>query len=139
MDILTQLTPHRLRKYLTLNNGAIAIALLIAASWTWGTVTTLQKNFVLQQQLDQLNQRNEILELQTRSLAYEQQYFRSDEYLELAARDMLGLGQPGEKLLLLPDSSGLKDEVRTQQRTAQEPSNFSQWMMFFFGNKDATS
>lgn len=125
---------YHLRRYVTLNNAAIAIAGLIALSWLWGTVVTLQKNFTLQQQVDALDQDVQIAELQNGSLEFQQQYLRSDEYLELAAREKLGRVAPGEKVIILPE---VPETSASEQRTTVptvEPSNFQQWMRFFFGN-----
>ncbi|HET7630600.1 MAG TPA: septum formation initiator family protein [Candidatus Saccharimonadales bacterium] len=125
---------HHWRKNLTLNNLVVGVALLIAASWAWGTVNTLQKNFSLQRELDNLTQENANLKLRNRTLAYRQDYFKSNEYLELAARSLLGKAQPGEKVVILPQSE-VKTAPPTNTEPNQRPTNFSQWMMFLFGEK----
>jgi len=130
--------PHHWRHYVTLQNGAVALALLIALSWSWGTVTTLQKNFVLQQQVDTLDQEVELSSLQNENLKFQQNYLRSNEYLELSARELLNKTAPGEKVVILPDTSDVKDtagQAKAVQTPIETPSNFSQWMQFFFGEK----
>jgi cell division protein FtsB len=130
--------PQHWRSYLTLQNGAVALGLLIALSWSWGTVSTLQKNFQLQQQVDALDQEVELANLENQNLKFQQNYLRSSEFLEINAREKLGKVVPGEKVIILPDSSGIIDKV-TEAKVAKtatvKPSNFSQWMQFFFGNK----
>lgn len=130
--------PHHWRHYATLQNGAVALALLIALSWSWGTVTTLQKNFSLQQQVDTLDQEVELSGLQNDNLKFQQNYLRSNEYLELSARELLGKAAPGEKVVILPDSSDVKDsagQVKNPLTPVERPTNFSQWMQFFFSDK----
>lgn len=132
--------PHHWRHYVTLQNGAVALALLIALSWSWGTVTTLQRNFSLQQQVDTLDQEAELSSLQNDNLKFQQNYLRSNEYLELSARELLGKSAPGEKVVILPDSSDVKDtagQAKNPLTPVERPSNFSQWMQFFFGDKNA--
>lgn len=131
--------PHHWRSFVTLQNGALALGLLIALSWSWGTVSTLQKNFQLQQEVDTLQQEVELADLQNQNLKFQQNYLRSNEFLELTAREKLGKAAKGEKLVILPDSSGVRDQVtvaKTPDRTLVKPSNFSQWVQFFFGNKN---
>jgi len=129
---------HPWRHYVTIQNGALALALLIALSWSWGTVSTLQKNFALQQEVDALQQEVELADLQNQNLKFQQNYLRSNEFLELAVREKLDKAARGEKLVILPDSSGVKDQdtqAKAPVRQAEESSNFSQWMQFFFGSK----
>jgi len=129
--------PHHWRAHVTIQNGAVALGLLIAISWSWGTVSTLQKNFQLQQQVDILDQEVELADLQNQNLKFQQNYLRSDEFLELSAREKLGRVAAGEKLIILPDSSNIKDEVTVAKKPTLtvKQSNFSQWMQFFFSNK----
>ena len=47
---------QRYRHYLTIQNGTIVLAFVIAMGWMWGTVETLQKNFRYQQEVDALTQ-----------------------------------------------------------------------------------
>ena len=126
------------RHYVTTQNGAIALALLIAVSWSWGTVSTLQKNFELQQRVDGLDQEVELADLQNQNLKFQQNYLRSNEFLELTAREKLGKAAKGEKVVILPDSNGVQDDAGQQKAPSRAParsSNLAQWMQFFFGNK----
>jgi len=130
--------PNGWRHYMTLQNGAVALGLLIALSWSWGTVSTLQKNFQLQQEVDVLDQEVELADLQNQNLTFQQNYLRSNEFLEISSRDKLGKAAPSEKVIILPDTSALTDVPTGVKKTAVatvKPSNFSQWMQFFFGNK----
>lgn len=130
--------PHHWRSYVTIQNGALALGLLIAVSWVWGTVGTLNRNFQLQQQVDQLDQQIELSKLQNQNLSYQKNYYSSSEYLELSARELLGKVAPGEKIIILPDSSNITDKTTSAPKTpvsTEKPSNFTQWIQFFFGNK----
>jgi len=128
---------HNIRPHLTLNNGVLAVALLVTVSWVWGTVGAIQQNFLLQQQVDTLAQRIDFQQLENQTLGFENQYYNSHEYLELAARDHLGKANPGEKLLVLPPTT--VTDTSPSQTTPTTPiekrSNFQQWMYFLFGNK----
>ncbi len=127
----------RLKPHLTLNNGVLAVALLITASWAWGTVGAIQQNFVLQQEVDGLGQEIAFQELQNQTLQFENQYYNSREYLELSARAHLNKANDGEKLLILPPNTvSDKAQPTTQPVTPiSKRSNFQQWIYFLFGNK----
>ena len=129
---------HHWRHYATIQNGALALGLLIALSWSWGTVTTLQKNFQLQQQVDSLDQEVQLADLQNQNLKFQQNYLRSDEFLEITAREKLGKAAPGESVVILPDSSDIRDTAGQESvvvPSSVKPSVFSQWMQFLFGSK----
>lgn len=129
---------HLRHDYFTLNNVVVVVALLIAASWAWGSVDVMQRNYDLQKEVDGKAREQKLLELETTTLTFEQRYYKSDEYKELAVRERLGLAKPGEKVLILPantpaavqadDQVLLREPGRTEQ-----PSNFQQWMNFIFG------
>lgn len=127
----------RYRHLLTVQNAGLAIALIVALSWVWGAVLTLQKNYQHQQQVDTNTQKIAIMKLQNQNYQFQQAYYKSDEFLELSARQKLGLAQPGEKLIMLPSSEGVTDKtpVATATSTSVEPKdNISQWLEFFFGS-----
>ena len=129
---------HRYRHYLTIQNGTILVAFLISMGWVWGTVQTLQKNFTYQQQVDSLTQNVELEKLRNENLRFQQQYYKSDEFLELSARQRLGKAAPGEKLIILPDSRDIVDTAKPTadvEPVTMQASNLSQWVRFFFGDK----
>lgn len=128
---------HARHRYLTLNNVVIAVALVIGASWAWGSIEMMQRNYALQKEIDAKRRQQTLAGLEVQNLAFEQRYYRSSEYQELAMRDRLGLGNPGEKVLVLPPNSPAAKAADTQhkKRAAKlvPESNFQQWMGFLFG------
>ena len=125
----------RYRHLLTIQNAGLVVAVVIALSWVWGSVVTLQKNYKYQREVDANNQLIEVRKLQNKTYQYQQAYYKSDEFLELSARAKLGLALPGEALVLLPSSEGIKDTDATKTVatvSATTESNFAQWMRFLF-------
>jgi len=125
-------------RYVTMNNMVIAIALIIGISWAWASVGAMQRNYGLQKEIDAKNRDEKLAELETESLTFEQKYYQSSEYQELALRDRLGLGDAGEKVLILPpNSQSAKDAdqaLAKKTTTITEPTgNFQQWANFLFG------
>ena len=132
---------HIRNQLLTTSNVVIVVALLIAASWAWGSVGVVQKNYALQRVVDDKRRQAKLVELETDNLAFEQKYYHSGEYQELAARERFGLALPGEKVLVLPPNT---PETQAADKAAAQltpvvddtakPSNFQQWANFLFGS-----
>ena len=111
------------------------MALLIALGWLWGTVGSLQKNFLLQQQVDAYDQEIELLKLENQTLGFQSKYYASDEYIELSARERLNKALPGEHLVNLPPQPVVENPTSSSYVPAASSSNFEQWVRFFFGRK----
>ncbi len=136
---------HRLfykvkHNFFTINTGVIVVAFLIAASWVWGSLGVMERNYTLQRELDRATQRLELAELESRNLELEGRFFRTEEYQELAARKYLGLAKPGEKVLVLPANSAAarEDSIASNAQdtsTRIEPSNLQQWIDFLFNTR----
>jgi len=125
-------------KYFTLNNVVIVVAFGIAASWVWGSLGVMQRNYDLQKELDIKQRQLQLAQLETSSLELEKRYYQTREYQELAVREDLGLVMPGEKVLILPPNSQAAKEadtvtVVTAAPVAAKASNFQQWVNFLFG------
>lgn len=121
-------------KYLTLNNVVIVVAFAIAASWIWGSLGMMQRNYALQKEVDYQKRQLELTELQRDSLALQKKYYQTAEYQELAVRESLGLVRPGERALVLPANTVLSDEDSAAQApTLVKTSNIEQWINFLFG------
>lgn len=122
-----------------MNNLVVVIAFCIAAGWAWGSVEVVQKNINLQRQVDDKQRQMKLVQLETDNLAYEQKYYQSIEYKELAARERFGLARPGEKVLVLPPNTpeakafDQKANTTVELQETVQPSNFQQWMNFLFG------
>lgn len=123
---------------LTTNNLVVVVALLIAASWAVGSVQVMERNYMLQKQINSKKQQLKLAELETATLRFQKKYYQTDEYKELAVRQRLGLGFPGETSLILPpnskqasasDANNSLDRVRTTNKV----TNTEQWVNFLLG------
>ena len=119
--------------YLTLNNVVIAAAILIAMSWAWGSIESMQKNYELQRSIDNKRQQVEIEKLQVALLEYESKYYQSEEYQELTIRQRTGKGLPGEKQLITQSFESATPSQKLASSAKRTDSNFQQWMNFLFG------
>lgn len=128
---------HFRHRYVTMNNVVIAVALVIGASWTWGSIGMMQRNYNLQKEVDGKKREQQLADLEVQTLTYQQHYYQSAEYQDLAMRERMGVADAGEKALILPPNSQAAkdaDKETTGKRAVVVPeSNFQQWANFLFG------
>lgn len=113
------------------------IALLVS----WSTISAIQTNYTLQKRISAIEQQNAVLELENNNQKLANQYYNSNQFLELAARRQFGKAAPNEKLVLVPKAVALaytidtdQAEKKTQASPAQASTfqrNFQAWMDFF--------
>lgn len=127
---------HIRHRYWTVNNIVIVVAFLIAASWVWGSLQAMQRNFNLQKQVDYKKQQELVIELETENLRLQQNYYKTAEYQELRLRE-LGLARPGERQLILPDNSDAAKQASATNAAPRplntQTNNLEQWINFLFG------
>lgn len=115
------------------------IVLLIS----WSGVKTIQTNYELQKQISTLKQQNTVSELQNSNQALQNDYYKTNEYLELSARQNFGLGAPGETELLVSKSVALqyapavKVSTPTSLQQTGHTTNFQSWVNFFLNRPSA--
>jgi len=115
---------------------------IIAILVTWSGIEAVDTNYSLQQQISQLQQQNNLQKLQNNNLSLQNQYYQTNTYLELQARQLLGKASPGEKLIIVPQNVAmtyivpLPGAMNTSSSTSpSQPSyqkNFEAWINFFF-------
>lgn len=109
------------------------IVLLIS----WSGIKTIQTNYELQKQISTLKQQNAVHDLENTNLELQNEYYKTDAYLELSARRNFGLGKPGEKELLVPQSVAYAyaPDINLNKAKAADKdkhtSNLQAWVNFF--------
>jgi len=119
------------------DNVVLMIALVFCLAWTWGSISSMTRNWSLAQELMNRQREKALLELEVETLELENEYYLSDEYQELAARKYQGKMLPGETMVYLPESSKVDEpatpETSTENIATDTMSNFGQWIAFLFG------
>ncbi len=123
---------------LVFDNVIVLIAALFCLVWTWGSISSMSRNWALSQELAERQRQKALLELEVDTLELENEYYLSAEYQELAARKYQGKKLPGEVMVYLPHNSEsaktkhniIDDNVENQET---EMTNFQQWIAFLFG------
>lgn len=129
-----------LRQFQDVRAIGLVVFLFIALMVTWSGMQVIQTNYDLQKQISQLQQENQVQELANNNLKLENQYFNTDQYLELKARQDFGLGSPGEKLVIVPRDVALAHTTKdvldsgvpsAASKKPQYQKNFEAWINFF--------
>ena len=114
----------------------VIIVLLIS----WSGVKTIQSNYVLQKQISALKQQTDVQKLENNNLGLQNQYLKTNQYLELSARQNFGLANPGEKEVVVPESvalsytTNLPTADKQTAPTSKQPiyqRNWQSWLHFF--------
>lgn len=107
---------------------------------SWSGVKSIQTNYGLQKQIAGLQQQNSLQKLENDNLALRNEYFKSPQYLELAARQNFSLAAPGEKEVIVPkhvaltytvDLPSAKPPAATKAQPPPYQRNFEAWVDFF--------
>ncbi|HEV2403005.1 MAG TPA: septum formation initiator family protein [Candidatus Saccharimonadales bacterium] len=114
----------------------LGIALLIS----WSCVKAINTNYGLQKQIALLQQQNDVQQLSDSDLALQNEYYNTNQYLELQARQNFGLGAPGETEFIIPKQvalahtvnlpSGQTPAAKVAQKASTYQRNFQAWMDF---------
>jgi cell division protein FtsB len=125
--------------------GTIAFG-IIALLVTWSSVKVVETNYDLQKQMSALQQQNDVQALSNKNLELKNEYYRTDAYLELAARRHFNKAAPGEKLLIVPKEVALAHSIDVPQPKSTTDTisetvkasgsafqrNFDAWVNFLF-------
>ena len=112
----------------------VVIVLLIS----WSGVKSIQTNYALQKQITGLSQQNELQKLANNNLQLSNDYYKSNQYLELSARQNFGLAAAGEKEVVVPKAVALSKTSDipvpskiSAQVASQQRNNYEAWVNFF--------
>src|SRR5581483_7193185 len=92
-------------------NVGLLVFTIILLLITWSGIKAVQTNYGLQKQIARLQQENAVRSLQNSNLAFQDQYYTTDQYREVTARQNLGLGAAGETELLISKDVALAHTV----------------------------
>ena len=131
--------PGGINALFTLHNlGMLAIA-IVALSVSWTSIKVIQRNYSLMKQISVLEQEVKLGEVLSQNQKLMNEYYKTDSYLEIAARKQFNKAMPGEKLMLIPKSVALKslptsnDDAKKTNQPEEKLKNWQLWMRFLSG------
>ena len=121
--------------YLTVENVFLMVAIILCLFLTYQSIMAMSRNWELSEKLRVEKKELELLTVETEASELENEYYQTDEYQELLARQSLDKQFPGENMVVMPENSDeAKNKYRTVAEEAEEKeySNFEKWMMYLF-------
>jgi cell division protein FtsB len=131
---------QRLRDVRVVGLVLFAVVVLLMS---WSGVKAIDANYDLQKQIAGLQQQNELGKLGNTNMKLSNQYYQSEQYLEIMARQNFGLAAPGETVLVVPKGVALAhtqampdteaaQKVQTESKQPAYQRHFQAWMNFLF-------
>lgn len=118
------------------DRGRLAILVVLAVVGLFLTIQfgrQVYASWAIGQEAERVRQEIATIAQQNRAMREELSYLRSDAYANAEARRLQNLGQPGERVLIIPP--GAEAPIPPALRAAQTPPKpmLEQWLELFFG------
>ena len=134
---LRQLKYNLKHGFFSIENIVLFLAIVMCLTWTYQSIQAMSRNWELTERLSTDKKNLELLQIEVETAELENEYYRTDEYKELAARRLANKQLPGEHMVYLePNSEAAKNkhQVATIVKGEKKYTNFEKWMMFLFPN-----
>ena len=132
---------NRLKQIFELNQIVRVVGIIVSVTLIYNTVLTVRKNYALEQKVRDLREKIELLELKNKQVELKIAYLKTDEFLELAAREKFNKKASGERVLVLPrsqdddkGSSAAKHEFK-ENKDPLYLRNLKSWLGVLFGDE----
>ena len=119
------------------NTGIILVALV--GLWVaYQTLFVVLKNNQLLAGINEVSEEVALAELEQENLGLSIEYYKTDEYVGLSARENLLLREPGEHVAIAPktrEATFKPAESRASPTQSSQKSNFQAWLDFLSGGE----
>jgi cell division protein FtsB len=145
--IKNALTSKKAKQLSDARNIGLYIFGLVVLAIAWSGAKTVQNNYALQKQISTLKQQNAVLQLQNENTDLQNGYYKTDQFLELSARQNLGLAAPGEQVIIVPKRVAMSyiDPALAKNTTSSDTNppdkrpgyvkNLESWRDFLLGRR----
>lgn len=129
---------YKLRhEYFTIENVVLVLAIILCLNWTYRSIEAMSRNWELSERLNTAEKNLELKKVEIEMAELENDYYKTSEYQELAARKFANKQLEGEKMVYLPENSSTaknkhSNEVAVTVEEKKEYSNFEQWLMYLW-------
>ncbi len=116
----------------------LLVAILFCLVWTYQSIVSMSRNWELAERLNADKKTLELTRLEVEATELENEYYKSAEYQELAARKFANKQLAGENMVFLPENSEVaknRHRVVVEKPTEKQYSNIEKWFMYLFPSR----
>jgi cell division protein FtsB len=115
----------------------LSVFVVVILMVTWSSINTIQTNYELQKEIAKLEQENALTALENENERLSNEYFASDQYVELEARRVFGKAEPGEKLVIIPKEVAMAKTVESSRAVVAEAEGIDEELVWYKANLQA--
>lgn len=120
--------------FFSVENVVLFLAIVLCFTWTYQSIKAMSRNWELSEKITASRKDLELAKIEVELAEIENEYYKSEEYQEIAARKNLDKQYPGEHMVVMPENSVEAKNDEDQNKVTVEPekeySNFEKWMKF---------
>lgn len=137
--IKNSINSKNLRSYFSIGALGVYFIAIVSFSVAWSSTKAIQRNYQLMKEIAVLEQKADIAEMRVANQKLENEYYKSNSFLELAARKQLNKAAPGEKLMIVPKKVALSKlpvgsiNEDTEEDLIDNTPNWQAWLQFLTG------
>lgn len=115
----------------------LIVGFFVVAYMLYNLTVSIYDNYRIEQHIAEFKSKNAELEVDNKKKLEDFQYFTSEQYIEKIAKQNLGLIQPEEKVIVIPDEeliirSQSEDMAALSEDLRASWSNPKKWWKFIF-------
>lgn len=115
----------------------LIIGFCVVAYMLYNLTVSIYDNYRIEEHISEFETRNEDLKTENQQKLEDFQYYTSEEYIEKIAKQNLGLINPGEKVVIIPDDeivvvSEAEDAAAINEQIRATWSTPKKWWKFIF-------
>jgi len=115
----------------------LIVGFFVVAYMLYNLTVSIYDNYRIEQHISEFETKNEELRGENTQKLSDFQYYTSQQYIEKIAKQNLGLINPGEKVIIIPDEdlivlSGEEDAAEISEQIRASWSMPKKWWKFFF-------
>lgn len=118
----------------------IIVEFLVVSYLLYTLTKSVYQSYQIDQDIVDFKQQNDLIAQENKQKEADYSYYSSDAYIEKIAKQNLGLINPGEQVIVIPNSAGGQTNAATDTSAPNQNSteniqtlpNIQKWWKFFF-------
>ena len=124
--------------FFSVENVVLLTAIILCFVWTYQSIKSMSRNWELTERLSKDRKTLQLLEIENETAELENEYYKTEEYQEIAARKLANKQLSGEKMVYLEENSEEAKNKHVVAKVVEEKKTYSnpeKWIMFLFPSR----